>query len=279
MMDSQIKNRVGYAVVFALVVTSVASLWYVHTYSRSTEPSSFRSFSVSADGKAVVIPDVVEFTFEVITEGGKNLAESQKTNTQKMNAAIAFVKSKGVENKDIKTQSYNVEPRYQYFNCAPATKVYYEGSDAVSDVVISRSPRPCPPPEIVGYTVRQVVSVKIRNFEAVGDVLSGVVDKGANAVSGIQFIIDDPTIVENEARAQALVKAKEKAEALARAGGFRIGRLLSISEGGAVPYYGNRLYAVESFGKDGDGIAVPAPSIEPGSKEFHVTMMLTYEIR
>ena len=123
-MNSQVKNLVGYALVFALVVAGISSLWYVQTYSRAAEPTSFRSFSVSGEGKAVGIPDVAEFTFEVITEGGKNLAESQKANTQKTNAAIAFVKSKGVENKDIKTQSYNVEPRYQYFNCAPTTPTW-----------------------------------------------------------------------------------------------------------------------------------------------------------
>ena len=55
---SQVKNWVGYALVFALVVGGMSALWYAHTYSRATEPSSFRSFSVSAEGKAVVVPDI-----------------------------------------------------------------------------------------------------------------------------------------------------------------------------------------------------------------------------
>lgn len=273
-MDPRIKNWVGYAIVFALVVTGVASLWYVHTYSWSTEPSSFRSFSVSADGKAVVIPDVAEFTFEVITEGDKNLAESQKENTQKTNGAIAFVKSKGVEAKDIKTQNYNMEPRYQYFSCNSYKPMDYVDKSPPPDL------RACPPPEIVGYTVRQVVAVKVRQFDMVGDILSGVVDNGANSVSQLSFIVDDPTAVENEARAQALTKAKDKAKAMAKAGGFRLGRLLSISEGGIGPYYDKRLYVAESFDVGGDVVAPrPTPSIEPGSQEFYVTMMLTYEIR
>lgn len=274
MMDTQVKNWVGYALVFALVVAGIASLGYVHVYSRSSEPASFRSFSVSADGKAAVIPDVAEFTFEVITEGGKNLAESQTANTQKTNGAIAFVKSKGVEAKDIKTQSYNVEPRYQYSNCSPPPVIYSEG---VSKPSLSRA---CPPPEIMGYTVRQAVSVKVRQFDVVGDILSGVVENGANSVSQLSFTVDDPTAVENEARGEALTKAKEKAKAMADAGGFRLGRLLNISEGGAFPYYDKRLYATESFGMGGDGATTrPAPTVEPGSEEFQVTMMLTYEIR
>lgn len=276
-MNSQVKNWVGYALVFALAAVGIAMLWYVQTYSRATEPSSFRSFSVSAEGKAVVVPDVAEFTFEVITDGGKNLADSQTENTKKTNDAIAFVKSKGVEAKDIKTQSYNVEPRYQYFDCpAPVVPKYYEGTGAIS---VTRPPSPCPLPEIVGYTVRQMVSVKVWKFDVVGDILSGVVDNGANSVSQLSFTVDDPTAVENEARAQALTKAKEKAKAMAEAGGFRLGRLLNISEGGAVPYYDKRLYAAESFGMGGDSAPAPAPTVEVGSQEFQVTMMLTYEIR
>ena len=272
-MNSQVKTWVGYALVFALVVTGIASLWYVRAYSRATEPASFRSFSVSADGKAVVIPDVAEFTFEVITEGGKNLTDSQTENTKKTNDVIAFVKSKGVEAKDIKTQNYSVEPRYQYFNCSVSAPVYYRETS-----IVPPTPPACPPAEIVGYTVRQIVSVKVRDFNAVGDILSGVVSNGANSVSQLSFTVDDQTVVENEARAQALEKAKAKA--MADAGDFRLGRLLNISEGGYGPYYDKRVMVAESYGMGGDAApAVPSPTIEAGSQEFQITMILTYEIR
>lgn len=276
-MNSQVKNWVWYALTFALVTGGVATIWYAYTFSRATELSSFRSFSVSAEGKAAVVPDVAEFTFEVISEGGKNLADSQTKNTKKTNDAISFVKSKGVEAKDIKTGSYNVEPRYQYFNCNGGLVV---DSVAKNPGMPGESGPSCPPPEIVGYTVRQVVSVKVRQFDVVGDIFSGVVKNGANSVYQLSFTVDDPTMVENEARAQALTKAKEKANAMAKAGGFRLGQLLNISEGGNGPYYDKRLYAAEGSGMGGDGpVAPPTPIIEPGSQEFQITMMLTYEIR
>lgn len=279
-MSSHIKNWVGYALTFALVLMGASSLWYVHAYSRATEPSSFRSFVVSADGRAIVIPDIAAFTFEVITEGGKNLVDSQTENTKKTNGAISFVKSKGVEAKDIKTQNYNVEPRYQYFNCTSAPVIYQvDGQGAGGSVSQGVPSRACPPAEIVGYTVRQVVSVKVRKFDAVGDVLSGVVENGANSVSQLSFTVDDPTAVENEARTEALVKAKAKAKAMANAGGFRLGRLLNISEGGDPYYYDKRLYASESYGMGGDAVSAPSPTVEPGSQEFQIIMTITYEMR
>ena len=64
---------------------------------------------------------MAQFTFNIITEGGKDISKIQKENTDKANKAISFIKSKGVEAKDIKTQNYNLEPRYQYYSCNPRT--------------------------------------------------------------------------------------------------------------------------------------------------------------
>lgn len=251
-MTNRIKNLLGIAAIVALVVVAYGVMSYVGSYARSI--TSFRSFSVSAEGKVVAVPDVARFTFGVITQGGTDIASLQEENTTKVNDAILFVKSQGVEDKDIKTESYNVEPRYK--SCVKNGGV-------------------CPPPEIVGYTVRQTVSVKIWDFAQIGSTLSGIIGHGANSVSRLSFTIDDPTEIENEAREEAIAKAQTKAKAIAEAGGFRIGKLLSVSEGyvSPVPKYAMS----EALGRGGGDI--PAPVIEPGSQEVIVSVMLRYEIR
>lgn len=254
-MKENIKNYLGVAVIIGVLVFSFSVWSFTRSYSKSIEPSSFRSFSVVGEGKAVAVPDIAAFSFSVITEGGREIAKLQADNTAKMNAAIDFVKSKGVEGKDMKTSSYHLEPRYQYFSCPK------EGG-------------PCPPPEIVGYKITQVVSVKVRDFSKVGEIFSGVVQNGANSVSNLNFTVDDPTEVQNIARAEAIEKAKAKAKAIAKAGGFRLGRLLSIEETFApIPYY-DRTLAL-GFG---ESAKVPAPAIEPGSEEIKITVALRYEI-
>ena len=72
-------------------------------------------------------------------------------------------------------------------------------------------------------------------------------------------------------------KAKEKAKAVARAGDFRLGRLLSIQEGG-FPYLPVYERADIGFGGAAPS-AVSAPAIEPGSQEVKVSVTLVYEIR
>lgn len=263
-MNTQIKNFIGIAVVAGVVVFAYAAWAYVQAYSKFVEPSSFRSFSVSAEGEAVAIPDVAQFSFSVITQGGANIANLQQQNVEKVNNAIAFVKGQGVEDKDIKTQNFSLEPRYQSFSCSMRS--------------LDGEPVVCPPAEIVGYTISQTVQVKVRDFKKVGVIVSGVVENGANSVSQLFFTIDKPDAVESEARAQAIQKAKEKAEAVARAGDFRLGRLLSIQEGG-FPYL--PMYEKADFGYGATPVptAAPAPAIEPGSQEVKVFVTLVYEIR
>lgn len=258
-MNDRLKNYFWLGATVALFASAYAMVSYVGTFARVSEPASYRSFAVSGSGKAVAVPDVAEFTFSVITQGGKNVADLQKQNTEKVNKVIDFIKKNGVEPKDIKTESYNLDPQYQYFNC------FANG-------------QPCPPPEIVGYNVTQTVSVKARDFAKTGDLLAGAVQNGANSVSSLNFTVDDPTKLENEARAEAISKAKDKAQDIAKAGGFRLGRLLEISEGGSYPGPMPVLRFDEKAGYGGGLGAVPAPTIEPGSHEVRVEVSLRYEI-
>ncbi len=220
-MNAFLKNLLGLVLIGALGVASFVLFQVSKTYDRSSEPTNFRSFMVSGDGKASGTPDVAEFSFQVITEGGTDVAKLQSDNATKMNKALEFIKKQGIVAKDIKTEQYSISPRYQTTACD-------YGSGKV-----------CPPAEITGYTVQQGASVKIRDFKLISDLLSGVIKNGANSVSQISFTLDNPTDVENTARAEAFKKAKEKAEALAKAGNFTLGRLLDISEGMTSPvYYG-----------------------------------------
>jgi uncharacterized protein YggE len=269
-MSHSIKNIFGIAGIIAILCIAGAAIWYVNAYSRNTEPTSFRSFSVSGSGKATAIPDVARFTARVITEGDTNVGGLQSKNTEKVNAMIAFITSKGVDQTDIKTQNYSVDPRYQYYDCAPTPPEQVE-----------QKAKPCPPPQIVGYTVQQTVAVTVRekNFTAIGDLLSGAVTKGANSVSGLSFEVDDPTAVQGQARSQAIEKAKAKALDMARAGGFTLGRLLSIEEGYASqPYYARSEYYGLAEGATSAIDEKSVPTIEPGSQEVTVDMALKYEI-
>ena len=192
-----------------LVVFALCAVFSVYFYSQSIQPDSYRSFAVSGVGEAITVPDVAQFSFGVLTQGGLNIQELKNQNSEKINKIIKFLKDNGVDKKDIKTQNYNLNPRYTYFPCEDREE--------------------CKPPEISGYSINQTVLIKVRDFDKTGELLSGVVENGANNVSRLSFIIDDPTSAQNKARAEAIQKAKDKAKSIAKAGGFRLGKLLSIN--------------------------------------------------
>ena len=259
-MDKKIKNYFGIGALFSMVILVISSLLFANIYSKSIEPSSYRSFSVSGEGKITAIPDVAQFTFSLITEGGKDIASLQQENTQKANRAIALLKNSGVEDKDIKTAGYNLQPRYQYFSC-PVSK--------------NSTAKPCPPPEIVSYSISQTVSVKIRNFEKAGEILSGIVQSEVNSVSELSFTIDDETEIENQARQEAIANAINKAESIAQSGNFNLGKILSINENSSPIFY----RAAKSFGMSASEDAMISPDIEPGSQEVIIGVTISYEIR
>lgn len=258
-MNEKINKYVWLSFAAAALLLAYAGINYADAFSKSIQPSSFRSFSVSAEGKSVSVPNVAQFSFSVFTQGGKTIATIVKENTDKMNRAISFVKQSGVDDKDVKTAQYALTPRYQYSTCP-------------------RDGGVCAPATIIGYEIRQTIQVKVRNFEKVGDILAGVVQNGANEVSSLQFTTDDPTSVQDEARTQAITKARAKAEAVAKAGGFTVGRLLNISEGFTPrPYYADTMMK-SSYGMGGAEVAA-APAIAPGSEETIVNVTLQYEIK
>ncbi len=262
----KIKNYLNIAIIIVLFIFAFSAMSYVGSYSKSIQPSSFRSFSANGEGKITAIPDIAQFTFSVITEGDKGIAGLQKENINKINKIISFIKSNGVEDKDIKTLNYNLEPRYQRYGCGLYEQYQAEKSGELN---------PCPPAEIVGYTITQTVSVKIRNFEKIGDIMAGVVQNGANSVSQLSFAIDDPSSIQDKAREEAIGKAKARAKLIAKAGGFDVGKLLSIDENNyPVPVYG---YGIGG-GMEKSVALSASPQIEPGSQEITVNVILRYEI-
>jgi uncharacterized protein YggE len=253
--QEQLKKVLTVVSILALVVGAYAVLIYARAYSSSVGPTSYRSFGVTGEGKVVVVPDVANFSFGLITQGGKDVAKLQADNSTKVNKAIDFLKESGVDEKDIKTTNYSINPRYQGYNCGMGEL--------------------CPPAQIIGYEINQTIEVKVRKFDKVGDILAGVVTQGANSVSGLQFTVDDIKKLESEARGLAIKEAGTQAKLVAEAGGFGLGSLLSVDEMTNGPYP----YAMGSAMSEAKVMNIQAPSIQAGSQEIVVRVNARYQIR
>lgn len=238
--------NIALVILIAVLALSARALW---SYGSSVYPS--RVVSVSAEGKTVVAPDLATLYFSVVSEG-KDPEKIQNENNTKINKAIEFLKSEGIEGKDIKTAGYNLTPRYEY------------------DEKTRRS-------FINGYTLTQSIQVKIRDLSKVGKIIGGLPSRGINEITSLGFSIDDPDKFLNQARQEAFDKARAKAETMAKQNRVRIKRVLTFSEisgsPGPVP-----LYAEAGLGKGGVVGAPVPPQIEPGSQEVTVQVNVVYEL-
>jgi len=253
-MNPQIKNWLGIALIASLMMIGASSISYVRSYSDATEPNGSRQFSVTGTGKAMVTPDVGTFNFSIRNEGGVNeLVKLQNDNTQRVNKVMEYLTSKGIKKEDIGTVDYSVNPNYTYAPCD----------------------RTCPPPVVSGYTVYQSATVKVRDLKIAGELLSGVVQNGANEVSSLAFIVDDQSKYENIAREEALKQARESAERIAKASGFKMGRVVYLTEENG----GGDYYAKEMGNPMPASASTASPDVQGGTKTISVTMNVTYEIK
>ena len=225
----------------------------------------------NGEGKVTAKPDIAVIYASVVTEA-KTSKEAQNANSKKSNAVVDFLKKNGVEEKDIKTTGYYVNPKYQY----TPTRIYQttEGESQIFPLP------PVPPtpddsaPRIVGYTVEHSLEVKVRDLEKAGDILDGAVTAGANRVSGPNLQVDQQEKLQAEAKQKAIDDAKKKARELEKQLGIRLGKIINFYESGGYP--GPIFYAEKALpiGSGGD-----VPNIPTGENEITVSVTITYQIK
>lgn len=243
----------GIAVLVLLALFLLVSTWDKAFGRDINDP--YNTITVEGTGRSAMVPDTARITFTV-TESAPEVATAQEAATTRTDAALAALEEMGIEERDIKTLSYSISPRYEYPQpcfggfCAPSS------------------------PRITGYDVSQTIEVKVRETANAGEVLASLGTLGVESVSGPEFVVDDETEVKNEARAQAIEEARAKAKELASELNVRLGDVVSFSEiMPGDPYYG--------YGKGGmmDAVAQSAPTLPTGENETEITVMITYEIR
>ncbi len=226
------------------------------------------TISVSGHGEALAVPDIATFTYSTVSTKA-TVADAQADATAKANAITAYLKSAGVDEKDIQTSGYSINPQYDYQNqVCPATApgaapVYCGGGKQV----------------LRGYEVRQSTTVKVRDTAKAGDLLAGVGEKGATELSGLNFTFDKPEATQTEARNKAIADAKAKADALAKQLGVTLVRVVSFNENGSgypMPMAYGRGGVTANQALDSKAIA---PEISVGQNNVTDDVTVTYEIK
>lgn len=205
--------------------------------------------TVAGEGKVTGEPDLAVISLGVNTLA-PTVAEARDRAAQTLQAMVDSAKANGIDEKDLQTNQLSIGPEYDYRNNEPVLR---------------------------GFRITNTLTVKIRDIDNTSKVLDDAVVAGGDLtqVQGISFTIDDPTTLQATARDRAVADARTKAEALASAGGVKVGRPIQISESSyqPIPYAADAALAERSAAG-----AVPSTPIEAGELDVLVTVSVTFEI-
>ena len=165
-----------------------------------------RIISLSGHGEVRATPDLAYVTSGVVTQGA-TAAEALAANSKAMTDLFAALKESGIEDRDVQTSNFSVQPRYDFSNNQA--------------------------PKMVGYDVSNNLTVTLRKVDTLGTLLDRMVQSGSNQISGISFDVSKPEDAMDEARKLATEDATRKAKVYAKAMGIELGNVMQVSEGSA----------------------------------------------
>ncbi len=230
------------------------------------------TINVSGDAHLFAAPDIAVMDFSVKSEA-KTVADAVKDNTLKMNAITQAVKTLAVDAKDLQTTNYNISPRYEYVKVLmPNTP----NSSAENTQRTEYEYIPNGKQVLAGYEVTSTLTIKMRDLSKIGDIIQAATDAGANEAGSLQFTIENPDTLQEQARKEAIDKAKTQAQILASQLAVKLVRIVNFSDNGQPVIYRNSAKSTMNYAAES---AVPAPAIEAGQNEITSSVNITYEIQ
>ena len=224
------------ALAAAALILAAAVAWPDPATSAADEAED--GITVTATGSAEAAPDRARFTLGVTTNGRTSEA-ALAANSTKMRALVDALKGAGVPEAKIQTESVAVSPR------------------------ISPSGE-----RVDGFTAENSASVEVAAGRA-GEIVDLAVGSGATNVSGPSFERSDREAQYNRALADAVERARKKAETLADAANVALGDVTRVVEGGEP---GPVVYETAARAAAAD------TPVEPGTQEITASVTATFSV-
>jgi uncharacterized protein YggE len=146
--------------------------------------------TVTGEGEVAVVPDLAVLGAGVTTTG-KTAREASEANAKMMTTVMAALKAAGIAEQDVQTSRLSLHPVRDNKN---------------SDL------------RVTGFQATNQVTVKLRDIAKIADVIDRLVAAGANDISGIQFVVSQPSQPLDKAREEAIADARRKVRDLCQGG-------------------------------------------------------------
>lgn len=199
------QRRIGNAAVVATLFVA-ATLAATTAWSETAHASQPSTIQVDAEGRIEAEPDLVTLNVSVVSEAHQS-AEAVSANAATTEAVLAALREAAGDEAEIKTTGYSVTPRFEQFE-------------------------PSTPRRLVGYRVRNSVVLASSDLKGIGQAIDAAVAAGANDIDSLTFQLRDDFEIRLQALAEATRRARAKADAIAKALGKRVARVVAVESGG-----------------------------------------------
>ncbi|MFH1662711.1 MAG: SIMPL domain-containing protein [Chloroflexota bacterium] len=203
---------------------------------------------VTGVGEVSVVPDIAMLSIGVQAQKD-TVTEAQQAAIGAMNGVMGVLDSYNIEEEDIQTQQFSIQPVYNW--------------DEKEQI-------------LVGYSVTNIVTVKIRSIDDAGSIIDAAVTAGGDyaRVNSISFTVDEPEAYYKDAREEAMKDAEAKAKQLAGLGDVKLGKANYINE-----YSNNVLTPVIYRDYSESAPTAVETSISPGEIKIRLTVEVHYNIK
>jgi len=238
-------------------VPAVLALFVFVGCAELTESASSTSRTIQVTGTAQVnvTPDICFVDVTVNTRNRQSASKAYDKNNGIAAEIRAAAESLGIDEKDVKSTSFTIAPQYRW-------------SDSQERSVFD------------GYLVSHSLRVQVRDLDTVSDVLDAAVTAGAKTVNQVLFTVEHPKEHTKEARTEAMLAARRKAEEFAKLNGVQLGKPITISEAEPGQVWEHAQYRANTWtGADMLLEAEASATLAPGQSSLTHTVYVTYELQ
>jgi uncharacterized protein len=178
---------------FVLAVMAAASFAQEHP----TVTALPNTIYVGADGKFESAPDTAVLQFDVSVQEESAQAAYQQA-SKDVEQVREVLRENGIEPKAATIGFFSVQPQYEWKNGRQKP---------------------------IGYRVTTDVTLKLKDFGKIGPIVGQLADANVSETQTLRYTLENMDAAKNEAVEDAYRRARNSAEALARASGRNVGEL------------------------------------------------------
>jgi uncharacterized protein YggE len=211
---------------------------------------SVPKLTVQGNGTATGTPDLLTLVAQVDVTDATAEASLADDNARTA-AVVGALEADGVAAKDVQTTNLSIQPNYTWTDNTE---------------------------KLTGYAVDDTISANFHApFATAGKAIDDITGVAGNdlQIEALNFSFEDPRMVEDQARTDAVTQAVSHAESMAAAAGEQLGAVCSVTDDSAVQQY----YPVGDDSAAGSPQTAARTPLQPGTQQETAQVTVVYALR